>query len=133
MGTKAEMNMRPTRDSLVKHLVTANYQAAVHTRCLEQHSIILSPHNHGLKVTDNNIEVVWGVLPPAPSTPLELTYCSCKKTGCEDAKSEGKGRCSCRQHDVTCTDLCRCINCQNPTQVENFMDGDEEDADNEED
>eukprot|EP00057_Strongylocentrotus_purpuratus_P021683 XP_011676157.1 PREDICTED: uncharacterized protein LOC105444073 [Strongylocentrotus purpuratus] len=129
MGTKAEMNMPPTHDALVKHLMRANYQSAIHTRCLEQYPVIPSPHNHGWKVTDTNIEVVWGDLPPAPSTLLELTYCSCKKTSCEEPKAAGKGRCSCRQHNITCTDLCRCINCKNSAQAEHNMD--EEDTDNE--
>ena len=73
------------------------------------------------------IEVVWGDLPPAPSTLLELTYCSCKKTSCEEPKTAGKGRCSCRQHNVICTDLCKCINCQNSAQTGDNME--EEDTD----
>ncbi|XP_041466296.1 uncharacterized protein LOC121416845 [Lytechinus variegatus] len=129
MGTKTEMNMPPTHDALVKHTMRANYQSAIHIRCFEQFPVIPSPHNHGWKVIDSNIEIVWGDLPPAPSTLLELTYCSCKKTGCEEPKTHGKGRCSCRQHGVACTDLCRCINCQNSAQRGPIMD--EDDTDNE--
>ncbi|XP_071854466.1 uncharacterized protein [Apostichopus japonicus] len=47
----------------------------------------------------------------------------------EEPKAAGKGRCSCRQHNITCTDLCRCINCQNSAQAGHNMD--EEDTDNE--
>lgn len=125
LATKAEASMPPTSDSLKKHVLRANYQAAVHSRCLEQFPAIPSPDGHGWKISEGTeIEVVWGDLPPAPSTLLELTHCSCRKTSCVEQQGKGKGRCSCRQHNVPCTDLCKCVECKNSVAV----DGDEDDS-----
>uniref|UniRef100_UPI00358E7F98 protein lin-54 homolog n=1 Tax=Myxine glutinosa TaxID=7769 RepID=UPI00358E7F98 len=60
------------------------------------------------------------------------SHTNCKKTNCEDPKGGGKGRCSCRHHNIPCTDLCKCIDCKNSVPTENDMD-DIEDSDNAED
>ena len=111
---KSEARLPPTQDSLRLHIRRANYQAAVHEYCLEQTPDIPSPHGHGWKVEDGGIQIVWGEQPPAPSSLLELTYCTCKKTNCKVPIGKNKGRCSCRQHNVPCTDLCKCTDCENP-------------------
>ena len=111
---KSEARLPPTKDSLTMHIRRANYQATVHTCCLEQTPDIPSPHGHGWKVEDGEIDIVWGEQPPAPSSLLELTHCTCKKTNCKVPSGKNKGRCSCRQHNVPCTDLCKCTDCENP-------------------
>ena len=130
MLIKSEARLPPTQDALRQHVKRANYQAAVHHLCLEQTPSIPSPHGHGWKVEDGELNVVWGEQPPAPSSLLELTYCTCKKTNCQMATGKNKGRCSCRQHNVPCTDLCKCTDCQNPMAGESLdEDLDTEDED----
>ena len=78
---------------------------------------------------DTDFEVVRGDLPPAPSTLLELTHCSCKKTSCEEWQGKGKGRCSCRHHNVPCTDLYKCVDCKNSVATESDVDDIDKDSD----
>ena len=46
--------------------------------------------------------------PLAPDCVLELARCGCSKSQCS-------GRCSCKEKDLTCTELCKCDpdNCKN--------------------
>lgn len=81
--TKSETNLPPSADSLKKHELRANYKAAVHSKCLEQFPQCPSPKGHGWKIVEGELAIDWGDLPPAPSSLLELTHCSCKKTSCE--------------------------------------------------
>ena len=127
--TKSETNLPPSADSLKKHVLRANYQAAVHSKCLEQFPQCPSPKGHGWKIVEGELAIDWGDLPPAPSSLLELTHCSCKKTSCEKSTT-GKGRCSCQQHGVPCTELCRCVDCENsvsPKELELDEEGSDED------
>ena len=39
--------------------------------------------------------------PTVPDSILQLIRCTCSKNHCA-------GRCSCRQHDMPCTELCKC-------------------------
>lgn len=126
MATKAKSSMPPTSDALRKHVLRSNYQAAIHTRCLEQFPDIPSPDGHGWKVNVTELEVVWGDLPAAPKALLELTHCGCRKTSCVEQQ---KTRCSCRQHNIPCTDLCKCVACKNSAKVDSSGDEDDEDSD----
>lgn len=131
MLTKAETHLPPSADSLKKHLMRANYQAAIHSKCLQQFPECPSPNGHGWKLVDSEINIDWGDLPPAPSSLLELTNCSCKKTSCEkSASGKGRSRCSCQQHGIPCTELCRCVNCRNSISAKE-VESDEEDSDGE--
>ena len=60
MLTKLEARLPPNADSLKKHVMRTNYQAAVHTRCLEQFPPISSPNGHGWKVVDDELDIDWG-------------------------------------------------------------------------
>jgi len=61
---------------------------------------------------------------PAPSEILELVKCGCK-TGCV------KNTCTCRRHNMVCTDICQCnineLQCQNDEHVYSAIESDEED------
>lgn len=65
---------------------------------------------------------------PAPLFSIELNSCSCKKTKCT------KGKCSCYQNHLKCTDLCNCNDCENIdtrfSTVDNENDKEDEDNDN---
>ena len=40
-------------------------------------------------------------LPPAPEAVVELVKCNCVASKCS-------GRCSCKTHNMACTELCKC-------------------------
>ncbi|KAL2102045.1 hypothetical protein ACEWY4_003806 [Coilia grayii] len=106
-GKCSERDLPPNKDSLYKHIHRASYQAAVHRRSLECRPDVPPPVNHGWKMVGGVYEVDWMTLPPAPEAILELVHCSCKKTHCV------KGRCTCKLHDLPCTNLCQCSSCDN--------------------
>ena len=89
-----------------------------------------SPNGHGWKVVDDELDIDWGDLPPAPSSLLELTYCSCNKTSCEKPSDTGKGTGSCRRHGASCTELCKCVDCRNSI-ITKELDSDDEESDEE--
>ena len=43
---------------------------------------------------------------PAPLALIELSLCSCK-TNCYS------NRCKCRKNRLICTDMCKCVGCEN--------------------
>ena len=93
-------DLPPNKDSLYKYIQRANFQAAIHRRSLECRSNIPPPKNHGWKMAGDSYEVDWMTLPPAPEAILELVHCACKKkNNCV------KGRCTCKLHELPCTDL----------------------------
>ena len=106
-GKCSERDLPPNKDCLHKHIQRASYQAAVHRRSLECMPDIPPPVNHGWKMAGDGYEVEWMSLPPAPDAVLALVHCGCQKTQCT------KGRCTCKQHDLPCTDLCQCLMCEN--------------------
>lgn len=112
--SKCELAMPPNRDSLIKHAQRANYQAAIYKRSLESNPMYPSPTEHGWRITNGEISLIWGDLPPAPDIVLELSNCSarCKRSNCTD-----EGKCTCLQNKLPCTDLCKCArrNCSNVT------------------
>ena len=58
--------------------------------------------------------------PIVPDSILQLIRCTCSKSHCV-------GRCSCRQHDMPCTELCKC----DPDGYKNVMNIDDDDGDDE--
>ena len=108
----------PCRDCLHKHLLRANYQAAVWRRCLEAKPTIPSPDGHGWTVTSSStgysVTIDWMDGLPAPSAVLELLSCQCKKV-CSSG-------CPCVENQLKCTDMCRVKNCTN-----SYVDDDAED------
>ena len=42
----------------------------------------------------------------APEAILELVHCHCKKRKCIST-------CSCKKNGLVCTDLCKCMECEN--------------------
>ena len=55
--------------------------------------------------------------PIVPDLILKLIRCTCSKSHCV-------GRCSCRQHDMPCTELCKC----DPDGYINVMNIDDDDG-----
>ena len=63
---------------------------------------------------------------PAPKYCTEMVSCSCKKLKCV------AGRCSCRDNNLSCTDLCNCRDCENCDDMNSqiIIENDEEDSNN---
>lgn len=86
LGKHSEEQLPPTKDSLGKHLMRANYQAAVWRRSLEQLQELPGPVGNGwLLADDGTLEIDWCDLPPAPESILKTVQCACKTGGCVSA------------------------------------------------
>ena len=106
-GKCVERSLPPNKDSLKLHIQRANYQAAIYRRSLETQPDIPPPMQHGWSIEGESFAIKWMTLPPAPKSLLELVHCQCKATHCV------QGRCTCRQNQLPCTDMCRCVECSN--------------------
>ena len=121
-GEIESSQLPPCKDTLRKHILRANYQAAVWRRCLEASPLIPSPHGHGWKITstecdDMDIEIDWMDGLPAPLAVLELLSCKCKKACGKD--------CPCVTNKLSCTDMCKLQNCDNYHSDDDDKDEDE--------
>lgn len=104
---KIDSTLPPNKDSLENHAKRANYQACIHHRCLDQSISAPSPEGHGWVIQNGVLNIVWNNLPFAPDSLLKHISCSCKKTGCS------RGKCSCLEKKINCSELCKCIDCTN--------------------
>lgn len=128
MDCKSETMMPPNKDSLHQHILRANYQAAIHRRALEQLPEVPQPTEHGWTLVDGELLIKWGELPPAPQGLMTTTQCGCKKGKCLNKQ------CDCVKNSVKCTDLCKCLRCENknleeldiPDEDHDVLDSDEE-------
>ena len=95
----------PTCDSLLRHILIANFQTSW-WQCLNAEVIVPPPVGNGWTLADGELKIVWMTRPPAPQSLLECVECRCK-TGCQTMC------CSCKKGVLKCTDLCACLDCQN--------------------
>ncbi|XP_070535408.1 uncharacterized protein [Ptychodera flava] len=106
LGSQNDGALPPNKDSLKLHTQRANYQTAIYRRCLQAKMDAPSPHGHGWIVQDSELSIQWMTLPPAPDSIINFVSCKCKKSGCSS-------RCSCREVELLCTELCQCVSCTN--------------------
>ena len=86
LGKHSEELLPPTKDSLQKHVLRANYQTALWRRCLKQVQDLPGPVGNGWQMSDDGgLEVHWSDLPCAPESVLKTVHCSCKTSGCGSA------------------------------------------------
>ena len=86
LGKHSEELLPPTNDSLGKHILHANYQAAVWRRSLQQTQDLSGPIGKGWQLIDEGVlEINWCDLPCAPKNVLMTVQCSCKTGGCGSA------------------------------------------------
>lgn len=105
-------HLPPTQDSLRKHILRANYQAAIWKRATVGYTDLPSPVGEGWIMVDGALTIDWMSNSPAPSAILQLASCACK-TGCQTP------RCSCFGRRLPCTDACSCADsCQNSSQID---------------
>ena len=117
----------PTLDALVLHLRRANYQCYVWKNACNAELGLPSPVGNGWTLVDGVLQQEYILNPPVPDTIAELVRCKCSK-GCSN------NLCSCRKHDLPCTDACFCNEkeeCQNT--VKNQENSDDDDDDDDED
>ena len=107
MKSACEQALPPTSDALSLHIERANYQAAIHRRSLDQYISPPDPVGHGWMLEEGELKINWMRDPPAPPEILKQVNCSCKKSKCNTRV------CSCKSNDVSCTELCGCIDCAN--------------------
>ncbi|XP_070548281.1 uncharacterized protein [Ptychodera flava] len=119
LGLQSDGALPPNKDSLKLHTQRANYQTAIYRRCLQAKMDAPSPHGHGWIVQDSDVSIQWMTLPPAPDSIINFVSCKCKKSGCSS-------RCSCREVELFCTELCQCVSCTNTTNIDESELGDEE-------
>ena len=105
--SSSEQGLPPTKDALKEHFWHANYQAAVHRRALDSTIDAPSPDGYGWNVKNGELNITWMTKDPAPKSILEVLHCGCKSGTCTG------GRCSCHKADFSCTELCKCTNCEN--------------------
>jgi len=80
-------------------------------------------HDNGWSISDGVQQLVLMTREPARSGLIELITCSCKKSSCR------RTDCSCRTHNLACTEAYACMAneyCQNPKTV---LEGDSESDD----
>lgn len=65
----------------------------------------LDPEEWGWKLTDNYLEPIQTLLPPAPEKPLHTIFCYCK--------ADCSKNCCCQKVGLFCSTVC--INCQGQT------------------
>ena len=106
-----ERNMPPTHDALQNHCKRANYQAAIMKSSLKQQIDAPTPVGQGWHLDGNKLSITWITRGPAPTSVLQAVHCSCKTSKCVT------GRCSCVNARLSCTDLCKCIECTNTSKT----------------
>ena len=100
----------PTKNTLTKHLLRANYQCAIWKAALQSNANIPPPSGHGYKIENRQLSVDWIGSLPAPIAILELLSCKCRG----DCSTN---RCSRYSNHLVCTDCCSCSeNCQNQSE-----------------
>lgn len=117
-------NLPPCRSSLQQHIMRANFVAKTWKSALSAVIEMARPDRNGWLLEDGYYVFCWHTREVAPKDVLKIIFCSCATSKCQ-------GRCSCKQANLRCTELCRCTECSN-TSVENMSDVDTDDESDEE-
>lgn len=102
ISSPSEQNLPPTKDVLREHCKRCNYQAAIHRKCFEQYISAPSPTDQGWKMEDGKLVLNWSTMGQVPAELLKFIHCGCRTGNCD------KGRCSCLDDKLPCTDYCKC-------------------------
>ena len=92
----------PTQGAIIQHTLRAHYQAHIWARDILAEPTVLDPVGLGWSKDGNGKYIpTLSDLPPAPEAVVELVKCNCVASKCS-------GRCSCKTHNMACTELCKC-------------------------
>ena len=98
----------PTPSALKFHIKRANYICGLWKSLSSNFNPeIEGPTDNGWEEQDGRFLAIMTDQLPAPEYSIELNSCNCKKTKCT------KGKCGCSRNGLKCTDLCKCIDCEN--------------------
>ena len=85
-----------------------------------------SPLNYGWDVSYKSYVPIMSDELPAPLALIEHSVCSCKTNCCSN-------RCKCYKNQLNCTDMCKCIDCENDdadhSDEEIYLQSDDDDED----
>ena len=124
MGIVNDRLFPPTQDCLQQHTLRANYQAAIHRRCLQNEIDAPSPVGNGWELENGQLVFTWMTNAIAPDKLLSVITCKCKKTAC------GSDACTCRKNGLKCSEMCACYDCRNrPDQESKTVDSESEPSD----
>jgi len=102
----------PTHGAWLQHIRRAYVQASIWSQDIVLDPVIPNSLELGWQQQDGRLLPVLSKEAPAPHAVLQLTRCRCAAT-----ERTCSGRCSCRQHNLVCTELCHCAGdedrCQN--------------------
>ncbi len=100
----------PTKGALHQATLRAHYQAMIWEADTVPMPNLPDPTDYGWTVNEDVYCAVPTLNPPAPKAVVELIRCQCLRSKCET-------RCSCKQHNMYCSEMCVCAsnidNCQN--------------------
>ena len=133
-GAIESFQLPPCQDTLTKHILRSNYQAAIWRRSHLNNAIIPSPIERGWKLETTSdggskINIDWMDNEPAPKSVLELICCTCRcSRKCKTPK------CECINNGLKCTDVCACVSrdCDNQAgdaEIESEMDDSDRECD----
>ena len=109
-------DLPPTTAALKYKIFRCHFVVLVLRKSLLAIQALPSPLNYGWESNGDAYKVIMTDELPAPVALIELSVCSCK-TNCVT------NRCKCRKNNLQCTDMCKCMDCDN--------DGSEEQSDDE--
>ena len=87
--------LSPCQNAALYHIRLANYQAAIWRRCLIGHPQIPLSKGYGWTVSEDDINILWIDVLPAPASLLNLIKRNCKKQCSTD-------QCSCHKNLLKC-------------------------------
>lgn len=102
----------PTTAALKYKIFRCHYVALVLRRSLQTIQDLPSQLNFGWESSGNAYTPIMTDELPAPLALIELSVCSCT-TKCST------NRCKCKKNNLQCTDMCKCVDCEN----DNMSDG----------
>lgn len=97
----------PTFDALKYKIFRSHFIAMVLKRSHQPLQSLPIPDDYGWETEQGSFSPIMTRNLPAPVALIEMSSCSCQ-TGCKT------NRCGCKKkNNLTCTDLCKCKDCEN--------------------
>ena len=91
----------PTSAAHLQHILRAHLQAVIWRKACIPMIPYIDPSTHGRYMENEFYYSVSSLLKPAPDELLELVKCS-------GQKNCASSRCTCKRHEMPCTELCAC-------------------------
>ena len=96
----------PTFSALKYKIFRAHYITMVLRRSIVSIQSLPPAINYGWEFVEEAFSPIMTDNLPAPSALIEMVSCSCKSNCLTN-------RCQCRKNGFICTDMCKCVNCEN--------------------